>query len=98
MGYPNEQSVRSIDSKLELVDIQNRVYKAVKVIGRTSTDSEGAVRIGLEKSPGGTLASKKISSCCELWKRAFAWAVEGKVMGVEEFADPFTPEPPPPYH
>ena len=68
MGYPNEQSVRSIYSKLELVDIQNHVYKAVKVIGKTSIDGEGAVQIGPEKYPGGTLASKKSACCLEVWK------------------------------
>jgi len=98
MGYLNEQSVRNIDSKLAVVDIQNRVYKAVKVIRKTSINSEGAVQIGLEKYPGGILASKKRTSCRELWKRAFAWAVEGKVMGVEEFADLLTPELLSPYY
>ena len=95
MGYLKEQSVHSIDSRLELVDIQSRVYKAVKVIGKTSIDSEGAVQIGLDKYSGGTLASKKSASCCELWKRPFAWAIEGKVVGVGEFTDPFTPGTPP---
>jgi len=92
MRYLNEQSVRSIDSKLELVGIQNRVYKAVKAIGKTSIDSEGAVQISLEKYPGGSLASNKSASCRELWKHSFSRAVKGKVMGVEEFADLFTPE------
>jgi len=90
MGYLDEQSVRNIDSELELVDIQNRVYEAVKVIGKTSIDTDGAVQIGLEKYAGGTLTSKKRAGCRELWKRAFARAVEGKVMGVEELADLLT--------
>jgi len=97
MGYLNEQSVRNIDSKLELVVIQNRVCKAVKVIRKSSINSEGAVQISPGKYPGGTLASKKYASCLELWKCAFAWAVE-KVMGVEEFADLLTPELLSPYY
>ncbi|RPA91283.1 hypothetical protein L873DRAFT_1848385 [Choiromyces venosus 120613-1] len=89
-GYPDEQSLRTIDSELELVGIQSRVYEAVKLIGKTSIDTDGAVQIGLERYAGGTLTSKKRAGCRELWKRAFARAVEGKVMGVEEVADLLT--------
>jgi len=98
IGYLDGQSVRNIDSELELVDIQNRVYEAVTAIGETSIDTEDAVQIGLEKYTGGTLASKKRAGCCELWKCTFAGAVEGKVMGVEEFAYMVVPELLSPYY
>ena len=52
MGYLNEQSVRNIDSELELADIQNGVYEAIKVIRKTSIDTDGAVQIGLEQYMG----------------------------------------------
>ena len=87
MGYLNEPVLCRIDSKLELVDIQNHVYEEVKVIEKASDDSEGAVEIGLDKYLGGVQDNKKSASCCELWKCAFAWAVEGEVVDVEEFAD-----------
>jgi len=35
-GYLDQESVCNIDSELELVDIQNHVYGAVKVIRRSS--------------------------------------------------------------
>ena len=97
-GYLGEQSVCNIGSKLELVDIQNRVYEAVKVIGKTSIHTEGAEQIGLENYTGRTLSSRKCAGCRELRKRLFAQAVEGKVMGVEELADLLTPELLSPYY
>ncbi|PUU75150.1 Non-repetitive/WGA-negative nucleoporin C-terminal-domain-containing protein [Tuber borchii] len=90
MRYLDEQSVRSISSELELVDIQNCVYEAVKVIGRTSIGTDGAMQIVLEKYAGGTLTSRKPAGCRQVWKPAFAWAVEGKVMRVHELADLLT--------
>ena len=98
MRYLNEQNVGSIDYKLELVEIQNHVYKAVKATGETLIESKGAVQIGLEKYPGGTLASKKSASCREICKRFFSRAAEGKVVGVEEFSDLFTQEVLSPYY
>jgi len=92
MGYLDEQNMHNIDSELELVDIQNRVYEAVKVMGKTSVNTDGAVQVVLEKYAGGTQASKKRAGCRELWICAFALAVEGKVIGVEELADWLTPE------
>ena len=47
----------------------NRVYEAVKVIGKTSIDTEDAIQISLEKYAGCTLASKERASCRYLWKR-----------------------------
>jgi len=96
--YLDEQSVRNIDSELELVDIRNCVYEAVKIIRKTSIHTEGAEQIGLESYTGRTLASRKCAGCRELRKRLFAQAVEGKVMGVEELADLLTPELLSPYY
>jgi len=50
-------------SELELVDTQNRVYEAVKVIGKTSIDTEDAVKISSEKYAVCTLTSKERASC-----------------------------------
>jgi len=97
MGYLDELSMHNIDSQLELLNIQNRVYEAVKVIRKTTINTDGALQIGLEKYAGGTLASNKRAACLEIWKCAFAQAVEGKVMGVEELADLLIPELSP-YH
>jgi len=97
-GYLDEQSVCNIDSELELVDIQNRVYEAVKVIRKTSIHTEGTEQIGLDNYTSHTLASKKCAGCRELRKSLFAQAVEGKVMGVEELADLLIPELLSPYY
>jgi len=48
-GYQDEESVCNIGSELELIDIQNHVYKAVKVIRKTSMHNEDTAQTGLEK-------------------------------------------------
>jgi len=98
MRYLNEQSVPSMDSKLQLLEIQNRVYNPVKAIRMSCIDCEGAVPIGPAKYPGGILAGKKSATCRKLRKHAFSRPAEVKVMGVEEFADPFTLEQLCPYY
>lgn len=88
-GHLDEKEVRAIDSELELVEIQNRIFQAVKFVAQSTIDEDAAVGEGLSMFAS-ALASKKRAGCRRLWVAAFERAVKGKVMGVEEIADLLT--------
>jgi len=87
-----------IDSELELVDIQNCVYQAVKVIRKPSIQTQGTEHIDGENYTGHILAGMKCPTYCELRNSHFTHAIERKVMGVEELADLLVPELLSPYY
>jgi len=63
MGNLNEQSMHKMESELETVDIQDRVYEAVKVIRKTSNSTAELV---LKIFAGSIQDSKKCAGCREL--------------------------------
>lgn len=89
IGSHTRDEIRLIDADLELVAVQEKITGAVRHLKGHTIDTEAAVQVGLE-TYARSLLGKKRPGCRELWKRALARAVEGKVMGVEEIADLLT--------
>jgi len=90
--------MRDIDCELRWLGIETQVHEPVKVIGKTSVETDGAVGIVVEKYIGGRLGSKKCAGYLKLWKGSCARAVEEKVISIEELAELLRPELISPYY
>ncbi len=82
-----KEASETYDVSLELIQIQETIYRAVKSIRTTAVDTEAAVQIGVEDYGRGV---KRKPGLRELFKKALRDLLSSKVLGAEEIVDLLT--------